>query len=363
MKDFLLKKYFLKNYTHTLFKYINKDCQPFRSIFLKKSFLPNKLYIFEKLISFITKLIFKNNYYIALFVKDNYIQKNIEKFEQAYNCLCDDFSKDRFCEYLASKTLANRQLNIDSKHTEIVKKTLSILKKNYIKNYSNLSNQSVFDLSPIGFNANFIGSDLAVLINFLFKQYDYNDYVKVIEGDVVIDCGGGAGDTAIYFAAKGAEKIFVFEFINSNIEIINKQIELNKKYKNIIEIIDKPVWSDTDVELSYLEDGFGSRVGDKSLYPNLVKTMSIDDLVIKKKLSKVDFIKMDIEGAEVPALNGAINTIKKYKPKLAICAYHKRDDLITITNLILKINPNYKLFFDYYTDIGWEAVLYAIVDD
>ena len=91
--------------------------------------------------------------------------------------------------------------------------------------------------------------------------------------------------------------------------------------------------------------------------------MSIDDLVIKKKLSKVDFIKMDIEGAEVPALNGAINTIKKYKPKLAICAYHKRDDLITITNLILKINPKYKLYFDYYTDIGWEAVLYAIDDD
>jgi FkbM family methyltransferase len=357
-----MKKSFSQNYMQTLFHYINQDCRPFKSIFLKKSFLPNKTYIFEKLISFVIKLIFKNNYYVSLFAKDNYIQKNIEKFELIYNCLCDEFSKDRFCEYIVSKTLANRQLNIDLKHTEIVKKTLSILKKNHKLNYSNFSNQSVFDLSPIGFDANFIGSDIAVLINFLFKQYDYRDYIKVIKGDVVIDCGGGEGDTAIYFAAKGAEKIFVFEFINSNIEIINKQIKLNPKYKNIIEIVDKPVWSDTDVELSYLYDGFGSRVGDKSLYPNLVKTMSIDDLVIKKKLSKVDFIKMDVEGAEMSALNGAINTIKKYKPKLAICAYHKKDDLITITNLILKINPKYKIYFDYYTDIGWEAVLYAIDD-
>ena len=115
-----------------------------------------------------------------------------------------------------------------------------------------------------------------------------------------------------------------------------------------------------NIKLSYLDNGNASRVGDEGKYPNTVSTTSIDETVDKAGIHKVDFIKMDIEGAELSALMGAKNTIKKFKPNLAICVYHKKDDLIEIPKYIKSINPGYDLYFNYYTDIGWEAVIYAV---
>ena len=53
-------------------------------------------------------------------------------------------------------------------------------------------------------------------------------------------------------------------------------------------------------------------------YTDRAKTLSIDDYYNLKKLPKIDFIKMDIEGAEIFALQGARETIKEFKPKLAL---------------------------------------------
>ena len=86
---------------------------------------------------------------------------------------------------------------------------------------------------------------------------------------------------------------------------------------NNIKIVSNPVWSESNVKFSYKDEGSSSKVGDYNSFKDKTETLSIDDLVDLKKLDKVDFIKMDIEGAEVPALNGAINTIKKYKPTTA----------------------------------------------
>ena len=71
------------------------------------------------------------------------------------------------------------------------------------------------------------------------------------------------------------------------------------------------------------------------------------------------YIKMDIEGAEMEALLGAQGNIKNNKPKLAICLYHKPEDIIEIPHIILSINPDYKLAIRHYTTCNWETVLYA----
>lgn len=68
---------------------------------------------------------------------------------------------------------------------------------------------------------------------------------------------------------------------------------------------------------------------------------------------------MDIEGSELRALMGSEETIKKYKPKLAICIYHKREDLITIPQYIKIIVPEYKLYLRAHFPYVSETVLYA----
>ena len=69
---------------------------------------------------------------------------------------------------------------------------------------------------------------------------------------------------------------------------------------------------------------------------------------------------MDIEGAEKKALMGAKTLIRKFKPKLAISVYHKRDDIWEIPKLILSINPEYRFFLRVYSFTGKDTVLYAI---
>lgn len=69
---------------------------------------------------------------------------------------------------------------------------------------------------------------------------------------------------------------------------------------------------------------------------------------------------MDIEGSELEALKGAQQTIKNFKPKLAICIYHKKEDLITIPQYILSLNKNYKLHLRNRQGVGEDTVIYAI---
>ena len=68
---------------------------------------------------------------------------------------------------------------------------------------------------------------------------------------------------------------------------------------------------------------------------------------------------MDIEGSETAALIGAIETIKKFKPKLAIAIYHSVDDLVNIPTWILNLDLDYEIFIGHYTIHAEETVCFA----
>ena len=83
---------------------------------------------------------------------------------------------------------------------------------------------------------------------------------------------------------------------------------------------------------------------------------TIDNLISEK----VNFIKMDIEGAEQDALEGATETIKKYHPILAICIYHKAEDWYKVPQIVLEKNPNYNVYLRHYMEGIFETVMYFI---
>ncbi|WP_312240736.1 FkbM family methyltransferase [Pantoea sp.] len=87
-----------------------------------------------------------------------------------------------------------------------------------------------------------------------------------------------------------------------------------------------------------------------------VEVISLDDYLS----GPVSFIKMDIEGHELQALAGAEKTIKKYKPLLAICCYHRPDDFRTIPDLVLSFYSGYKLYMRHYTEGLLETVYYFV---
>jgi FkbM family methyltransferase len=88
-----------------------------------------------------------------------------------------------------------------------------------------------------------------------------------------------------------------------------------------------------------------------------VQCARLDDLLAE---SQPTFIKMDVEGAEIPALRGACRILREDQPRLAICLYHDQGHLWEIPNLIRSLNPRYKLFLRRYSDDCWETVCYAL---
>lgn len=75
---------------------------------------------------------------------------------------------------------------------------------------------------------------------------------------------------------------------------------------------------------------------------------------------KVSFIKMDIEGFEENALRGGKKIIKKYKPKMAICCYHKLEHIWRLPLMVKEINAKYKLYMRHHSPCAWDTVCYAV---
>lgn len=78
-------------------------------------------------------------------------------------------------------------------------------------------------------------------------------------------------------------------------------------------------------------------------------------------MCEVIFEKMDVEGSELKALEGAERTIRINKPRLAICIYHKRMEVLEIATYLLELVLEYKFYIRHYCSNMWETVLYAVV--
>jgi FkbM family methyltransferase len=192
-----------------------------------------------------------------------------------------------------------------------------------------------YDLNAINIPMQFYNTPSGIYDNMYVKQYEYvteDVSIKIKDDDVVLDCGACWGETALFFANGLNEKgkVYSFEFIQGNINIFNKNMELNPNLKKKIILIPSPLDEFSNKKLYYTDLGPGSRVSTEPISGLITETISIDDFFEKYNLSKVDFIKMDIEGMELPALKGAIKTIKQFKPKLAISIYHSMNDFVNI---------------------------------
>ena len=198
------------------------------------------------------------------------------------------------------------------------------------------------------------------------KQYEYISDLITIKpdpGDIVLDCGSCWGDTALFFSNEVEREghIYSFEFIPNNIETFNRNVNLNPHLKDRITLIANPLGETSEQELCYTENGPGSKIIlDKNDGSIKVKTISIDDFILRYNLKKIDYIKMDIEGAELPALKGGIKTIQKFKPKLAISIYHSLDDFIKIPEYLHSLDLGYRFYLNHGTIHLEETVLMAI---
>ena len=88
-----------------------------------------------------------------------------------------------------------------------------------------------------------------------------------------------------------------------------------------------------------------------------VRAERLDDLLADEAPT---FLKFDVEGAELDALKGAEGTIRKHRPTLEVCLYHKPEDLWEIPLFVASLRLDYRLLFRAHAEECWETVLYAI---
>ncbi|MCP4760678.1 MAG: FkbM family methyltransferase [archaeon] len=182
-------------------------------------------------------------------------------------------------------------------------------------------------------------------------QY-FEEFLNLQENnEVFVDVGGFDGYTSEEFIKKcpNYSSVHIFEPEESNFLLAQDRLS---KYQNINYY--KKGLSNKKESLKFDVCGSSSKINvDGQL---IIAVDRLDDLLDQK----ITFIKMDIEGAEGMAIEGAKQTIKKYHPKLAISVYHKIDDFWKIPEQILKIREDYTIYLRHYTEGISETVMFFI---
>lgn len=200
--------------------------------------------------------------------------------------------------------------------------------------------------------------------------YFNNDVLNFEDGEVFIDGGAYNGDSADSFItacdAKGVtyESIHCFEPDQNNYQEL---LKYSSAKRNVV-CYHSGLWNETG-EIKFVSsdqtESYGARIQESSAASQgiadvTINTSTIDDYFGDKRAT---LIKMDIEGAEYEALEGAAMTMEKYAPKLAISVYHKIDDIYRIPLLIKSIQPGYKFYLRHLSNYFDDTILFAVAED
>lgn len=169
---------------------------------------------------------------------------------------------------------------------------------------------------------------------------------EVRPGDIVLDCGAHVGLFTREALSAGARIVVAVEPAPENVECLERNFSGEIRSGRVI-VYPKGVW-DTEGSLPFKAEprfsatdrfvpGFEGAAGASRL-----PVTTLDKLVAELALERVDYIKMNIEGAEQQALAGARGTLSRFHPRLAIAADHRPDDLEKIPQLARSAWPGYQ---------------------
>ena len=176
-----------------------------------------------------------------------------------------------------------------------------------------------------------------------YAQYFDHTIVSCGQDEVFVDCGGFIGDTTEEYIREYGKykKIYVYEPSSDNIGACVNNLN---KYQNVIVrncgVGEKNSWLSMDTSQS------SSSFVNADHKHERVEIISLDEDIDEP----VTYIKMDVEGFEIPAILGAKNHIRKEHPRLAVCTYHIISDLWEIPLLIHAIYPAYRFYLRHYME-------------
>ena len=169
--------------------------------------------------------------------------------------------------------------------------------------------------------------------------------VALHQGDTVLDCGAHIGLFTRYALQRGAGRVVAIEPDPINAWCVRENLA-EEIAAGRVTLIEAGVWdSKTNLTLWQPEGNSGAKsfVWEFKEGVSGVPVLPIDDIVADLELDVLDFVKMDIEGSERRALEGAKKTLERFKPKMAICTYHRVDDINVIPGIVREARDDYHM--------------------
>lgn len=195
------------------------------------------------------------------------------------------------------------------------------------------------------------------------------EFDQILWDEIYVDCGAYVGDSIenYIFRKSGAfKKIYAFEPVRSSCLAMRKRVErLNEEWnfpRDKIECLHYAVGkAAAEGHINLCENlASGNHVGtsENNLESETVQIISLDDF-FENKEEIPTFIKVDIEGEELQMIYGTQKLIAKHKPKLAICVYHRDEDLYELPMELKRLNPEYRFALRHHKPQFNESVLYC----
>lgn len=192
---------------------------------------------------------------------------------------------------------------------------------------------------------------------------EYKDVLQLEKGDVILDCGAYIGDTVRIYMDRLLGDCFIYAMEPFGENFLKLQENIKKNAWDNVKAYHCAIGEKEGKSiLHYEKEDFkmGITLGKmEGADSEEVDVHTLDHLFLD--LSRIDYLKMDIEGQEVNALHGATEILKKQSPKLMISGYHKLSDFWEIPCLIKKINPAYKIYVGHASGVSMEVEYYCRV--
>lgn len=200
-----------------------------------------------------------------------------------------------------------------------------------------------------------------VISPFLERQYFLERdglRIRPEAGDLALDLGAGIGDSALAFgAAVGPTgSVWCFEPMRSERDLLAINLQGNGDLGRRTRVFDRAMSGIDGQPVGMTAAGTGSRLAPEGSVAQ--RTATIDAIVLAERPRHVDFIKMDIEGAELAALHGARDTLNRFQPRLAVCIYHGWQ-IFEVCAYLRSTLPGYRFHLETHSPTAMETVLYG----
>jgi FkbM family methyltransferase len=294
--------------------------------------------------------------------------------------LGDDASRALLLRFLAFRALGpahvRLQLDAGEYRRSVIGMTARLIQAVGITGMPGLPyewSHHLFDFAPLGTPLVLAGPPLPLASTVVFSQYAYRDaaaapLARPLPGDVVLDVGGCWGETALWMAhhVGPGGRVHCFEPGELNRTLLAANLERNPEPARRVTLHAAPLAAEAGQEI-WVDDVAGAGVtthvaepGAGALPVKPAVTDAIDAMVARGALERIDLIKMDVEGAELEVLKGAASTLRTQRPRLALSAYHRPDDLAVLPAFVASLGLEYEWFLQCSTMTDVDTILFGV---